>query len=78
MKRVLRKGMPIEVVDELKRLVKITNLKGALADSLITIHNEYINKPVQRSDCKKCVEKARTNIVEFLSKTRQWGKEDSK
>ncbi len=64
---LLRKGIPIEVLNEVKGLVNIADLKGELADRLTTIHNEYINKPVQRSDCKKCVDKARSNIIDFLN-----------
>lgn len=63
---LLRKGIPNEVLSEVKGLVGITDLKGVFANRLVTIHNEYINKPVQRSDCKKCVEKARSNIQDFL------------
>jgi len=64
---LLRKGIPIEVLNEVKGLVNIADLKGENAHRLVTIHNEYINKPVQRSDCGKCVEKARTNIQDFLN-----------
>lgn len=64
---LLRKGIPNEVLAEVKALLNIAELKGEKADRLVTIHNEYINKPVQRSDCEKCVAKARINIQDFLN-----------